>query len=408
MRLLAFVACTKTGGGEAGPRHSWTQPGVLRVAIQSDVKNLNPLLNSNTTDGFIDESDFRAAAHRRRQRVIRVPMLATDGADARERRRQPRRPDDHLSPAPRREMDRRRAGDVGGRQVVVASDHEPEQQHRFAARLRLRRRASTRRTHTRSSSTSSRSSRRSSTRSSPMSDQPYAGRAGTRPREISRHQSASVQQRPRRQRRSLQVRRVGARRPHRRRAQRRFLHGQAAPATRSTSRSFPTRTRPSTCCKTHAIDFMFQASLADLSGAEVARPTSDLGLRQRQRLRAHPAEHARTRFLDDPRVRQAIAYAIDKQRLVDTLTYGQMNGRHGRHSGLDVGVQPERRSLSARPRKARELLREPGWRPGPRRHHAQERRCRSTSCWSRITRTRRGGRRALEVQAMLREAGIDV
>ncbi|HXO16700.1 MAG TPA: ABC transporter substrate-binding protein, partial [Candidatus Dormibacteraeota bacterium] len=34
-------------------RHSWTVPNVLRVAIQGDVKSLNPLLNSNTTDGFI-------------------------------------------------------------------------------------------------------------------------------------------------------------------------------------------------------------------------------------------------------------------------------------------------------------------------------------------------------------------
>ncbi|MGA8533568.1 MAG: peptide ABC transporter substrate-binding protein [Candidatus Tumulicola sp.] len=46
--------CTKVSNQEAGAgRHAWTQAGVLRVAVQSDVKNLNPLLNSNTTDGFI-------------------------------------------------------------------------------------------------------------------------------------------------------------------------------------------------------------------------------------------------------------------------------------------------------------------------------------------------------------------
>ncbi|MBV9270184.1 MAG: peptide ABC transporter substrate-binding protein [Candidatus Eremiobacteraeota bacterium] len=47
-------ACTQTGGGTAGAgRNPGTIPGHLRVAIQQDVKNLNPLLNSNTTDAMI-------------------------------------------------------------------------------------------------------------------------------------------------------------------------------------------------------------------------------------------------------------------------------------------------------------------------------------------------------------------
>src|SRR6202042_3672996 len=53
LAALALAACSKTANGPAGVRHSWTQPNVLRVAVQSDVKSLNPLLNSNTTDGFI-------------------------------------------------------------------------------------------------------------------------------------------------------------------------------------------------------------------------------------------------------------------------------------------------------------------------------------------------------------------
>lgn len=61
-RLLALAAaaavlsaCTQQGGGTAGGagRHTGTKPGELRIAIQQDVKNLNPLLNSNTTDGMI-------------------------------------------------------------------------------------------------------------------------------------------------------------------------------------------------------------------------------------------------------------------------------------------------------------------------------------------------------------------
>jgi peptide/nickel transport system substrate-binding protein len=56
---VALTACTKAGNAlSVTGRHSWTQPGVLRVAVQSDFKNLNPLLNSNTTDVFVDRLMF--------------------------------------------------------------------------------------------------------------------------------------------------------------------------------------------------------------------------------------------------------------------------------------------------------------------------------------------------------------
>ncbi|MEO7203019.1 MAG: ABC transporter substrate-binding protein, partial [Candidatus Tumulicola sp.] len=51
--VAVVCACSKTGGIESDGRHSWTKPGELRIAIQQDSKNLNPLLNSNTTDGFL-------------------------------------------------------------------------------------------------------------------------------------------------------------------------------------------------------------------------------------------------------------------------------------------------------------------------------------------------------------------
>jgi peptide/nickel transport system substrate-binding protein len=55
----SLAACTKvTSEDETGGRHSWTKPGVLRIAIQQDVKNLNPLLSSNTSDVFIDRFMF--------------------------------------------------------------------------------------------------------------------------------------------------------------------------------------------------------------------------------------------------------------------------------------------------------------------------------------------------------------
>ncbi|MEO6913605.1 MAG: peptide ABC transporter substrate-binding protein [Candidatus Baltobacteraceae bacterium] len=55
--LLAGCSKVSTQGGNAG-RHAWTQPGVLRVAVQSESKNLNPLLASNTTDQMITRLMF--------------------------------------------------------------------------------------------------------------------------------------------------------------------------------------------------------------------------------------------------------------------------------------------------------------------------------------------------------------
>ncbi len=55
---LLVASCSKVGNQIAGERHSWTQPGVLRVAIATDLKTLNPLLNSDTADGFVDRFMF--------------------------------------------------------------------------------------------------------------------------------------------------------------------------------------------------------------------------------------------------------------------------------------------------------------------------------------------------------------
>jgi peptide/nickel transport system substrate-binding protein len=55
----SLAACSKVSNDDQnGGRHSWTQPDVLRISIQQDVKNLNPLLNSNTTDVFIGRLMF--------------------------------------------------------------------------------------------------------------------------------------------------------------------------------------------------------------------------------------------------------------------------------------------------------------------------------------------------------------
>lgn len=73
--MASLVGCTRASGGVANGRHSWTQPEVLRVAIQQDLKNLNPLLNSNTTDVLVASLMFEPliSANDRGQAV---PMLA--------------------------------------------------------------------------------------------------------------------------------------------------------------------------------------------------------------------------------------------------------------------------------------------------------------------------------------------
>src|SRR5580704_7280127 len=73
--LAALCACSKAGDSENGGQHSWTVRGEMRVAIQQDVKSLNPLLNSNTTDGFIAYLMFEPLLSAD-DRGNPVPMLA--------------------------------------------------------------------------------------------------------------------------------------------------------------------------------------------------------------------------------------------------------------------------------------------------------------------------------------------
>ena len=52
--LAALISgCSKVSeNGAGGGEHSWTKPGVLRIAVQAESKNLNTLLASNTTDAM--------------------------------------------------------------------------------------------------------------------------------------------------------------------------------------------------------------------------------------------------------------------------------------------------------------------------------------------------------------------
>ncbi|HEX3672535.1 MAG TPA: peptide ABC transporter substrate-binding protein [Candidatus Cybelea sp.] len=71
---IVLAACTKTGGVTSG-RHPWTVPGLLRVAVPEEPKNLNPLLAGTTVEVFIDRLMFEPLLSAD-PRGNPVPMLA--------------------------------------------------------------------------------------------------------------------------------------------------------------------------------------------------------------------------------------------------------------------------------------------------------------------------------------------
>lgn len=58
--LGVLAACARVGtqNSAGGARHPWTHAGELRVGIQSEPKNLNPILASNTTDNALTRLVF--------------------------------------------------------------------------------------------------------------------------------------------------------------------------------------------------------------------------------------------------------------------------------------------------------------------------------------------------------------
>jgi peptide/nickel transport system substrate-binding protein len=80
-----LAACTRVGttseapraGGEAaGPRHAWTKPGVLRIGSQVEPNTLDPLLAGNTTEDNIGHLLFDNLVSVSADGKTSVPMLA--------------------------------------------------------------------------------------------------------------------------------------------------------------------------------------------------------------------------------------------------------------------------------------------------------------------------------------------
>jgi peptide/nickel transport system substrate-binding protein len=78
---LFFVACSRLGGPGAvtpapGDRHTWTQPHVLRIGSQLTPNNLDPLLASSTTEAAIDRLMFDGLVSVDSGGKRQVPILA--------------------------------------------------------------------------------------------------------------------------------------------------------------------------------------------------------------------------------------------------------------------------------------------------------------------------------------------
>ncbi|HZY97200.1 MAG TPA: peptide ABC transporter substrate-binding protein [Candidatus Cybelea sp.] len=401
--VMGLVGCTKASNEvAAGARHPWTRVGVLRIAIQSDVKNLNPLLNSNTTDGFIANLLFEPllAADARGNPV---PMLAT-GVPSVENggiSRAGLAVTYHL---------RRNAKWTDGQSVTskdvkwswqaimnpnnnVVSRHgydyvksiDTPDDYTVVVHLKQK--------------------------FSPfvntffaMSDQPFpvapAHVLAKYPdiNQVPFDSAPNVSDGPFRfvewaHGDHITLERNDA-----------FFMGKPG-LSRIEIRIIPDENTSVNLMKTHGIDFMFQASPETYPAL---KPVPDIKLAF---VNVNGYERAQINtsrpYLRDPNVRLAIAYAIDKKQLVDTLTYGQMTEATEDIPDWLWAFNPHVRSYPHDVAMSRRLLRGAGWTPGPdgiMRKNGQTLELVLVTNNSNVTRRQA----SVELQAMLREAGIGV
>ncbi|MBV8364340.1 MAG: peptide ABC transporter substrate-binding protein [Candidatus Eremiobacteraeota bacterium] len=157
--------------------------------------------------------------------------------------------------------------------------------------------------------------------------------------------------------------------------------------------------------KTHDIDWMFQASpdtckeTKNLPGVNVFYNNVD-GYESVLLNLKHPP-------LDNPLVRKAIAYAINKQELVDTLTCGTQKIATEDHPDFMWAHNPNVMVYNYDPQKAKQLLQQAGYSPGP--NGMMQKNGKPISLLG-VTNTTNVTRRQLSVlvQSQLRAVGIDM
>jgi peptide/nickel transport system substrate-binding protein len=399
--VLALVACSKVSNETGGGRHSWTQPGFLRIAIVTDIKTLNPLLNSNTADGFVDRLMFEPLltadpkGNPLPMLAAQVPTIANggisrDGLTITYRLRRNARWTDGVPVTsqdvkwtwqaimnPNNDVISRHGYDY------VAGVDTP---NAYTAVVRLKRRfAPFVNTFFAESdqpymiAPEHVLARYHDINHIPFNDDPLVSDGPFKFAGWSHGDHVSF------------VRNDG------------FFLGRPRLA-RIEVKTVPDEDTAINLLRTHALDFMFQASIKTYA---TLRSLPDVrivwvnvnGYDNVQLNLARP-------FLSDSRVRVAVAYAIDKRELVRNLTFGTQTVATADIPDWMWAFNPSARSYPHDPGEARDILRESGWAPGPdgimRKNGERLELVVVTNTSSATRRTE-----ALEIQAMLREAGID-
>jgi peptide/nickel transport system substrate-binding protein len=398
---IVLAACSRVGGGgAAGQQHSWTQPGVLRVAIQTDLKNLNPLLNSNTTDVFVDRLMFEplltadAKGNPLPMLAAQVPTTENGGISA-----------DGLTITYHLRKDAKWSDGVPvtsrdvkwSWQAIMNPDNNVVSRHGYDYVARI----DTPNPYTTVVHLKQRFAPFVDTFFA-ESDQPYMIAPA---HVLERYPNLN------------QVPFNGA--PTVSDGPFKFVqwaHGDHITLARNDAfflgrpqldrivvRVVPDEDTSVNLLRTHAIDYMFQASIENY---EALRSIPDIrivwvnvnGYYYIQLNLARP-------YLSDRRVRLAIAYAIDKNELIRTLTYDTQTVATADIPDWMWAFNPSVRSYPHDPGESRMLLREAGWAPGPNGIMQKNgRELQLVLVTNNSSATRR--REATEVQAMLREAGI--
>ncbi|MGH8164966.1 MAG: ABC transporter substrate-binding protein, partial [Rhodanobacteraceae bacterium] len=156
--------------------------------------------------------------------------------------------------------------------------------------------------------------------------------------------------------------------------------------------------------KTHDIDWMFEASINNYPAVK------DIPGTKLQFVDINGYEDVQLNvprpYLQDPRVRLALAYAIDKQQIVSSLTYGQEHTATEDQPPFIWAYDPNIKPYPHDVQKARALLTAAGWTPGSDGimvKNGQRLTLVLVSNVSNVTRRKS----ALEIQNMLKAIGVE-
>ena len=401
--VLAICAgCSKVSTQNAGTgRHSWTVPNELRVAIQNDIKNLNPLLNSNTTDGFIDFLMFEPllAADAKGNPV---PILATtvptienggissNGLTITYHMRKGAKWSDGV-PVTSKDV-------KWSWQAIMNPNNNVVSRHGYDFVKSIDTPdAATVVVHLKSKFAPFVNSFFA------MSDQPFAVAPEhvlskyPNLNQISFNNAPDVVNGPFKFVQWSRGDHIAFARNDG------FFMGKPG-LDRVVIKIVPDENTTVNLLKTHAIDYMFQASPNTYPALQTA---TDVKL---DYVNVNGYEAVQLNLsrpnLTDPLVREAIAYAFDKEQLVSTLTHGQMKIATEDIPDWMWAFNPTIHPYPHDPVKARQLLRQAGWAPGPggimyKNGHPLSLLLVSNNSNA----TRREA--SLQIQAMLKEVGID-